>query len=228
MGRRPSGPSNVRPGQAKGPDWGQRADDSGTVQLQCAARSPSTDGATTQVCPSAPVPADHAALLLPLQARLHVPRATPRRRERPPARRSRASAASSSISATSIWSIRSQPGHHTRRESAWEYMADPALCFMFSSLSYCILDSRTPGRSRVLLPRPHPPRGPPAPPSHHNGSSSTQDPANPRHPYPKPVTQPIETQSDDLLLGVCKKRGYRPSARLRDTDWPGSGEVNTE
>jgi hypothetical protein len=33
--------------------------------------------------------------------------------------------------------------------------------------------------------RPHPPRGPPAPPSHHNGSSSTQDPANPRHPYPK-------------------------------------------
>jgi len=89
-GRRPSGPSNVRPGQAKGPDWGQRADDSGTVQLQCAARSPSTDGATTQVCPSAPVPADHAALLLPLQARLHVPRATPRRRERPPARRSRA------------------------------------------------------------------------------------------------------------------------------------------
>ena len=32
------------------------------------------------------------------------------------------------------------------------YMADPALCFMFSSLSYCILDSRTPGRSRVLLP----------------------------------------------------------------------------
>jgi len=89
-GRRPSGPSNVRPGQAKGPDWGQRADDSGTVRLQCAARSPSTDGATTQVCPSAPVPADHAALLLPLQARLHVPRATPRRRERPPARRSRA------------------------------------------------------------------------------------------------------------------------------------------
>ena len=78
--------SNVRPGQAKGPDWGQRADDSGTVRLQCAARSPSTDGATTQVCPSALVPADHAALLLPLQARLHVPR----RRERPPARRSRA------------------------------------------------------------------------------------------------------------------------------------------
>jgi len=36
-------------------------------------------------------------------------------------------------------------------------------------------------------PRPHPPRGPPAPPSHHNGSSSTQDPANPRHPYPKPL-----------------------------------------
>ena len=35
--------------------------------------------------------------------------------------------------------------------------------------------------------RPHPPRGPPAPPSHHNGSSSTQDPANPRHPYPKPL-----------------------------------------
>ena len=106
-----------------------------------------------------------------------VSRATPRRREASGAP-APGSADSSSISATSIWSSEAIPVSHTRRESAREYVADPALCFMFSSLSYCIMDSRTPCRSRVLLPGHTPPREPPAPHSHHNGSSSTQNPAN--------------------------------------------------
>ena len=78
-------------------------------------------------------------------------------------------------------------------------MADPALCFMFSSLSYCIMDSRTPGRSRVLLPGHTPPREPPAPHSHHNGSSSTQNPAN----SDIPIRNPRNATNSNPIKVIC-------------------------
>ena len=130
--------------------------------------------------------------------RLHGAAATPRRRgasgtppraRRPAVRSARRQYGRSEAS----------PVSHTRRESAREYVADPALCFMFSSLSYCIMDSRTPGRSRVLLPGHTPPREPPAPHSHHNGSSSTQNPAN----SDIPIRNPRNATNSNPIKVIC-------------------------